>query len=557
MTGMHTDRSRRDFLLQTASGFVVAACSVMDAPDDVLDIDGLRAADPSVMAVRVCETGRSGLFHWKEGDFRTEIAGDPLGGRYVSADSIPASSGAWVRQGDLLTPEMFGANPMQEDHTRHLQAMFDQASPGIHIELNGRYALSRGIFVTRKSDFKVSGRGSIVMRAKTPVTYHHGMLYFAECTDFELEELTCDANRAERKPREMPAHSITFQSCERFRCTRIRSLNAVCDGFFLFSASPERPDSHCRNFQFIDCIADNCFRQGCSVIQGHSGLFRGGTFSNTNGTAPAAGIDFESDAAAPDGSISDMEVDRVRFVGNQGFGLLVSTVSRPRDIIATDCIFENNRRGAISWGSIGGRILRPRISGFGPAAERGAIDFPSGDGKRTDVPIVIEAPRFTRVTTSRADTPLIYVHSAAYAPVTITGMTADVCGSIAGLNRDGSRLLGADVRASVGQVDGAISVSGHACVVMDNRVDQFFGSLIVVTGKAVTIRANTLTAPRFNDANGAIRILAPGATVTENVIEAQEAKVGIRIAEPIRLLGSNRVTGFGQSVVSLPIVGGL
>lgn len=527
----------------------------MDAPGDVLDIDGLRAADPNVMAVRVCETGRSGLFHWKEGDFRTEIAGDPLGGRYVSADSIPASSGAWVRQGDLLTPEMFGANPMQEDHTRHLQAMFDQASPGIHIELNGRYVLSRGIFVTRKSNFKVSGRGSIVMRAKTPVTYHHGMLYFAECTDFELDELTFDANRAGREPREMPAHSITFQSCERFRCTRIRSLNAVCDGFFLFSASPERPDSHCRNFQFIDCIADNCFRQGCSVIHGHSGLFQGGTFSNTNGTAPAAGIDFESDEGAPYGSISDMTVDRVRFVGNQGFGLLVSTVSRPRDISAIDCIFENNRRGAISWGSVGGRIVRPRISGFGPNAERGAIDIPVGDGTRTDEPIIIEAPEFTGVTTPRADTPLIYVHASAYAPVIITGMRADACGSIAGLNRDGSRLSGTDVRASLGQVDGAISVSGHACIVAGNKVDQFFGSLIVVTGENVMIRANTLAAPRFNNANGAIRILAPGATVTDNIIEAEDANVGIRIAEPRRYLGRNRITGFSRTVVSVPTVG--
>ncbi|MFW1582097.1 hypothetical protein ACEV7R_24010, partial [Vibrio parahaemolyticus] len=69
----------------------------------------------------------------------------------------------------------------------------------------------------------------------------------------------------------------------------------------------------------------------CSVIQGHAGVFRGGAFSNTNGTAPAAGIDLESDAGAPNGSISDIMVDRVRFIGNQGFGLLVSTVSRPRD----------------------------------------------------------------------------------------------------------------------------------------------------------------------------------------------------------------------------------
>lgn len=548
---MFTKKSRRDALrLVAAAGIAATACSATGKAIDVADLAGLRAADPRAGLVRLSEAGRAGLFHWQAGDYRAAIASDPLGGRYVAARSTSASLGAWVRHGDLLTPEMFGATPIQQDHSQQLHALFDQIGPGIRIELNGRYILARGITIARKSNFRVIGTGSIVMRSGTPVTYNHGMLSFVECNDFELATLTCDANRAARVPREVPAHSITFQSCRRFRCTGVRSVNAVCDGFFLFSATPERPDTHCRDFQFIDCVADNCFRQGCSVIQGHAGLFQGGIFSNTNGTAPAAGIDFESDAGAPDGSISDMKVDRVRFVGNQGFGFLVSTVSRPSDIVVTDCIFDDNRLGAISWGSARGRITRPRVCGFCPDAERGAIDVPAGDGWRTDEPIKIEAPCFTRVTTARADTPLVYVHAAAYAPVVITQMIADACGAIAGLNRDGSRLSSAVVHASLGRVDGAISVSGRACRVADNRVDQFFGSAIIVTGDEATVEANTLTTPRFNDTNGTIRILASGAKVVNNVIKAKQAMVGIRIAGPVRSLGGNRITGFSQSVVA-------
>ncbi|AIT08374.1 hypothetical protein MC45_17680 (plasmid) [Sphingomonas taxi] len=537
--------------MATVAGIAATACSAAGKAVDVPDLAGLRTADPRSGLIRLSEVGRAGLFRWQAGDYRTAIASDPLGGRYIAARSTSASLGAWVRQGNLLTPEMFGATPIQQDHSKQLCALFDQIGPGIRIELNGRYILARGITIARKSNFRITGTGSIVMRSGTPVTYDHGMLFFVECSDFELATLTCDANRVARIPREVPAHSLTFQSCRRFRCIGVRSVNAVCDGFILFSATPERFDTHCRDFQFIDCVADNCFRQGCSVIQGHAGVFRGGAFSNTNGTAPAAGIDLESDAGAPNGSISDIMVDRVRFIGNQGFGLLVSTVSRPRDIVATDCVFDDNRRGAISWGSARGHIIRPRISGFGPDAERGAIDIPAGDGWRTDEPIKIETPKFTRVTTPRADTPLIYVHAAAYAPAVITQMTADACGGIAGLNRDGSHLSAAVVLASLGRVDGAISVSGRACTVADNRVDRFFGSAIIVTGSDATVEANTLTEPRFNDINGTIRILASGAKVVNNIIKAKQAMVGIRVAGPIRLLGGNRITGFGRSVAAV------
>lgn len=555
--GAFFNKSRRDVLrLVAATGIGAAACSAAGNAINVPDLAGLRIADPRAGLAYVKEAGRAGSFRWEAGDYRAAITNDPFCGRYVASRSTSAQLGAWVRQGDLLTPEMFGTVPLQQDHSQQLHALFDQIGPGIRVELNGRYILARGITIARKSNFHIAGTGSIIMRSGTPVTNDHGILYFVECHDFELAELTCDANRASRAPREVPAHSITFQSCRRFRCTKVRSVNAVCDGFMLFSATPERSDTHCRDFQFIDCVADNCFRQGCSVIQGHAGLFRGGAFSNTNGTAPAAGIDFESDMGAPNGSISDITVDRVRFAGNQGFGLLVSTVSRPRNIVAINCFFDDNRRGAISWGSISGRIICPRISGFGSEAERGAIDVPAGDGGRAADSIKIEAPYFTRVTTPRADTPLVYVHASAYAPVMITDMAADACGAIAGLNRDGSNLSSAVVRASLGRIDGAVSVSGSGCTIAGNQLDRFFGSAIVVTGEDVTIEANTLTAPRFNDVNGTIRILASGAKVLNNVIQTTQGMVGIRVVGPIRSLTGNRITGFGRSVVATAIRSG-
>ena len=76
-----------------------------------------------------------------------------------------------------------------------------------------------------------------------------------------------------------------------------------------------------------------------------------------------------------------------------------------------------------------------------------------------------------------------------------------------------------------------------------------------MTGADITIRANMVAAPGFDAANGAIRIRASGATVSDNFIVAEEGNVSIRVAEPIRLSGRNRVAGFKRSVMSVSTEG--
>ncbi|MBY9063465.1 hypothetical protein K7957_11040 [Sphingomonas yunnanensis] len=542
--------SRRSVLRGIGAGAATLPAAACAAPPDaqtVPDLAALRALDPRVGAARLTDPGRAGLFRWTVGDHRAQVARDPLGGRFVAARNVPASAGAWVRTGEVLTPEMFGADPGQADHSAVLEALFDQIAPGLRLRLDARYVLSRGLTVARKSGFVIEGRGSIVVKAGTPVAHGFWILYFNECSNFTLASLTVDGNRAARAPREVPAHTVNFQSCSHFECRGVRSINAVCDGFIVFSATPGRADTRCHHFRFVDCVTDNCYRQGCSVIDGHDGLFDGGSYGNTNGTAPSAGIDLESDAVAPNGAISGIVLHRVRFVGNHGYGLLVSPVARPENIATVDCSFENNRAGAISWGATSGRIANAVIRGFAATATRGAIDVPTGDGARSDAATAITSPRFERVTTTRAENPLVYVHSAAFTPVAITGLRAAACGAIAGLNRDGSSLVDAVVGASLGTNDGAISVSGRACTVARNRVARFFGSVVLVTGSDVVVRANMLSAPRFNDANGAIRILAAGATVQDNVIEGEGA-VAIRLNEPARAADGNRIAGFARAI---------
>ena len=44
------------------------------------------------------ESGREGLFRWTVGDFSALITADPQEGVYIKADTVPSTSGAWVRE---------------------------------------------------------------------------------------------------------------------------------------------------------------------------------------------------------------------------------------------------------------------------------------------------------------------------------------------------------------------------------------------------------------------------------------------------------------------------
>lgn len=470
-------------------------------------------------------------------------------GSIRAAESLwPSTTEGSGQRTFVLTPEMFGASPDQADHSDSFEAMAQRIEPGAVCRLSGEYRLSRMIQISGKSGFSIVGPGSVSMLARTPVEWGYGMLRFAECENFRLEDLVFDANRMAREPREVSAHTLHFQSSKRFACKRVETRNSVCDGFFLDSTDPADFDTHCSDADFLDCLSVNSYRQGCSVIQGHRLRFLGGEYSGSIGTAPQAGIDLESDSSDPRGALSDIHFERVRFSGNVGFGLKVAPIARPASITARDCSFDANAAGAISWGAVSGAIIRPTISRFGPEAERGAIDFPVGDGFRTDEPIEVAAPVFTDIATDSPQATLVYVHSQAHAPVAISNLRAGPCAGIVGLHRDTSSLVNSVIEATLGTVDGAIGVAGNDCQVAGNSVAGFFGSLVVVTGDRAAIVGNEFRNARRNDERGAIRILGDDALVTDNVVAIRAGVTAIRLEGRIGEVKNNRVSGFAQMI---------
>ncbi|WP_293854253.1 right-handed parallel beta-helix repeat-containing protein [Sphingomonas sp. SCN 67-18] len=495
--------------------------------------------------VFLAEPGREGIFTWEASDCRAKVAADPRQGVTIKARDIDPLYGAWVRVFDILTPQMFGASGKGDD-TEALQGFCNHLDDGLIGEISLRHTVSSQLLVSDKAHFTLRGRDTAEIRATDgmPVAYGYGLLRFRKCHFFAVRDILFDGNRKMRAPVESTAHAVIFQSCSDFTCTRVGCVNSVTDGFYLASATPAEKSTHCSRFDFIDCRTDNCFRQGCSVIEGNSGRFIGGVYAGSNGTAPSAGIDLESNGGTPDHAIENIILTGVQFRSNDGYGLQISPMAAPRDIRIIDCLFDDNGHGAILWGATSGSILRPKVSGFSNKAVRGAIDIPAGKDVGN---VTIADPVFDRIAATRSNLPLVYVHAASAGGVTITGMTANSCATAVIFRARNCKLVDSPhIRSDRANYNGAIAIAGPNCVISGNHISDFYGVVISADGPGAVIEGNILTNPRFNDKDGCIRSSAAGTVIRNNRISRSIAGTGygiVALARPARLEG-NSVSGF-------------
>lgn len=93
-------------------------------------------------------------------------------------------------------------------------------------------------------------------------------------------------------PRSEWRMTLAFYCCSDIKVSGLTLKDSGGDGIFLGALKKPTP---CRNVVIRDCIFDNNYRQGMSVISAENLLVENCVFKNTNGTPPAAGIDIEPD----------------------------------------------------------------------------------------------------------------------------------------------------------------------------------------------------------------------------------------------------------------------
>jgi hypothetical protein len=316
---------------------------------------------------------------------------------YTPAPANAVSVATFGAKGDGIT-----------DDAAALNAALNGISSGTNLsfEPGKTYAIGRAVFVGRvvyvndginAANFNIYGQDAKIKALKTfnagtgnPIC--GGNLLFRTCSNFTVSDLLIDGNRQERIPGQTgPAnelwthHNFYLLTCKNFTITRVRSNNALCDGFLLdsFGKPAGEPSTHLdinnrnENGIFMDCIADNAYRNGMSCDFAWNIQVIGGSFTNANGTPPEAGVDVEPDGDMASPATQNILFKGVSFTGNKECGLILPAVGgRSRAITVDGCYFRGNTYNAITlWASavtIKNCVIYAQTSNIGNGAN--AID---------------------------------------------------------------------------------------------------------------------------------------------------------------------------------------
>ncbi len=140
-------------------------------------------------------------------------------------------------------------------------------------------------------------------------------------------------------------HCISLISCSNVSIYGLKLMDSGGDGIIVASYNGQAYQRYCENVLLKDLWCDNNYRQGISVISAQHLRVENCWFTNTNGTAPQAGVDIEPNK--PFERLIDIVFEKCRFTGNVGGGIKVIPISMdsttlPMDITFNNCFVGNN-----------------------------------------------------------------------------------------------------------------------------------------------------------------------------------------------------------------------
>jgi len=116
-------------------------------------------------------------------------------------------------------------------------------------------------------------------------------------------------------------HALSLLSVSDVTVKGLTFADSGGDGIYVGDAGSATLANFSQNVLIEDTISQNNRRQGISVISAKNLTIRNVVLNNTNGTAPAAGIDFEPDSAAH--RLESINIDGLTISGNHGNGIII------------------------------------------------------------------------------------------------------------------------------------------------------------------------------------------------------------------------------------------
>ena len=315
---------------------------------------------------------------------------------------------------DSISVKDFGAtgDGTTDDTNAILAAIAAMPSNGSNLLFpQGTYIVNadnyNGLKFSGKTNFAIEGYGATIkVKNAAPVVGGYEVMSFFTCSNGAINGLTIDGNRANRTiTGETSAHCLTIcTSCSQITVNDVIAVNSPADGFLINTFTPATASTYPTDISLVNCVADNAYRNGLSVIGSLRCTVQGGEYKNTNGILPKCGIDVEPDASYTYGN-RYMVIDGARLFNNDGYGLtLGGPITLNQNILITNVTGSDNDLGFMNIASCENPTLRDVVAYNHPTATRGIIDV----GTKVTNPI-IDGADFVSIAASGSNY-CIYLH---------------------------------------------------------------------------------------------------------------------------------------------------
>lgn len=243
-----------------------------------------------------------------------------------------------------VTPQMFGAiGDGVADDTQAIKDAISAIKNGVtvlHFPA-GTYLVSEDISLVSDMTLEGEGFNSIIKRAGNSLENY-------DVIDCNGLENVCIKNiyiKGERSEHEGTAgewgHCIGIRNCVNTSVKNCKLTDAWGDGVYVGGDTPSV------NTVVENCVIDNNRRQGISIINSKIFCVRDCTISNTKGTNPQGGIDFEANNSTD--ICESNTVENCFFYGNQGASIIIGNQIVPYEVMVKGCT-SKDRVGSIMYG---------------------------------------------------------------------------------------------------------------------------------------------------------------------------------------------------------------
>ena len=284
----------------------------------------------------------------------------------VFAAAAIAANG--IRAEGVRISERFGYDPV--DATANLRAALNSGEKVLIVDKQEKDWFVRPLRISGRKDLTIvfeDGARIVAKRGEFKSPWE-SMFVFEFCTNVAIRGVSPERcgfkmwhddyyTRNRRKPNEKGyvwsewRHGLQFLSCAGVTLENISSNDSGGDGLYIGSQTTTgRSGGPCQDVVVRNCIFDHNNRQGISVISVRGLVVEDTLLSNTRGTAPAAGIDFEPNHHEE--VVTGVVMRRCRAINNAGNGFefymnRFDKTSEPTEALFEDCVAISNKFGFI------------------------------------------------------------------------------------------------------------------------------------------------------------------------------------------------------------------